>query len=217
MALCCPSRAALLRGQHAHNTNITNVVLPGGSFTKFQASGEDANNLPHYLNRAGYRTEYAFTLLCLFCAVHVTDTPWTRYIGKIMNGYANWNYDTPPSGWDRFDGMLDPWMYTYNTPVFSVNGATPRYYNGSYLQDVVHAKAVDRVENLIANETASGQPWFLMVAPTHRIKHLIPPAIGLQCRRPVTPTSFKMLQLLAHPTSTLLSTTSHHGSGSFRT
>lgn len=83
-----------------------------------------------------------------------------------MNGYANWNYDTPPSGWDRFDGMLDPWMYTYNTPVFSVNGATPRYYNGSYLQDVVHAKAVDRVEKLIANETASGQPWFLMVAPT---------------------------------------------------
>lgn len=83
-----------------------------------------------------------------------------------MNGYANWNYDTPPSGWDRFDGMLDPWMYTYNTPVFSIDGATPRYYNGSYLQDVVHAKAVDRVEKLIANETANGQPWFLMVAPT---------------------------------------------------
>lgn len=83
-----------------------------------------------------------------------------------MNGYANWNYDTPPSGWDRFDGMLDPWMYTYNTPVFSIDGATPRFYNGSYLQDVVRAKAVDRVEKLIANETATGQPWFLMVAPT---------------------------------------------------
>lgn len=134
----------MLRGQQAHNTNNTNVNLPGGSFQKFQASGEDNNNLPHYLKLAGYRSEF---------------------IGKIMNGYAIY-YDTPPAGWDRFDGMLDPWMYTYNTPVFSVDGATPRYYNGSYLQDVVHAKAVDRVEKLLANETADGQPWFLMVAPT---------------------------------------------------
>lgn len=145
VALCCPARVAMLRGQQAHNTNNTYVSLPGGSFQKFQASGENDNNLPHYLSRAGYRTEY---------------------IGKIMNGYGIFNYDTPPAGWDRFDGMIDPWMYTYNTPVFSVDGATPRYYNGSYLQDVVHAKAIDRVEKLVANETATGQPWFLMVAPT---------------------------------------------------
>lgn len=145
VALCCPSRVAMLRGQQAHNTNNTYVSLPGGSFQKFQASGEDSNNLPHYLGRAGYRTEF---------------------IGKIMNGYAVYNYDTPPAGWDRFDGMIDPWMYTYNTPVFSLDGATPRYYNGSYLQDVVRAKAADRVQTLIANNTATGQPWFLMVAPT---------------------------------------------------
>lgn len=135
----------MLRGQQAHNTNNTYVALPGGSFQKFVASGENNDYLPHYLNRAGYRTEF---------------------IGKIMNGYGVYNYDTYPAGWDRFDGMIDPWMYTYNTPVFSVNGATPRYYNGSYLQDVVHAKAIDRVEKLITNETATGQPWFLMVAPT---------------------------------------------------
>lgn len=135
----------MLRGQQAHNTNNTYVSLPGGSFQKFKDSGEDANNLPHYLAKAGYRTEF---------------------IGKIMNGYGIYNYDSPPAGWDRFDGMLDPWMYTYNTPVFSVDGATPRYYNGSYLQDVVRAKAADRVQKLIANETAAGQPWFLMVAPT---------------------------------------------------
>lgn len=134
----------MLRGQQAHNTNNTYVQLPGGSFQKFQASGEDADNLPHYLKRAGYRTEF---------------------IGKIMNGYGVYNYDTPPSGYDRFDGMIDPWMYTYNTPVFSIDGATPRYYNGSYLQDVVHAKAVDRVERLTA-ANSTGQPWFLTVAPT---------------------------------------------------
>ncbi|PSR88619.1 arylsulfatase [Coniella lustricola] len=144
VALCCPSRAAMLRGQQAHNTNNTYVTLPGGSFSKFQASGEDADNLPHYMHRAGYRAEF---------------------IGKIMNGYASWNWDTPPAGWDRFDGMLDPWMYTYNTPVFSIDGAIPRYYNGSYLQDVVHAKAYDRIDKLTA-ANATDQPWFLMVAPT---------------------------------------------------
>ena len=28
VALCCPSRATLLRGQHAHNTNVTHVGGP---------------------------------------------------------------------------------------------------------------------------------------------------------------------------------------------
>lgn len=135
----------MLRGQHAHNTNNTNVNLPGGSFQKFVASGENDNNLPHYLKKAGYRTEF---------------------IGKLMNGVAIDNYQTVPAGWDRFDGMLDPWMYTYNTPVFSIDGATPRYYNGSYLQDVVRAKAVDRLEKLLGNETKESEPWFLMVNPT---------------------------------------------------
>lgn len=145
VALCCPSRVAMLRGQQAHNTNNTNVDLPGGSYQKFTASGASDDYLPHYLNRAGYRTEF---------------------IGKIMNGYGIYNYDSAPPGWDRFDGMIDPWMYTYNTPVFSVDGATPVYYNGSYLQDVVHAKAADRIQKLAGNQTDTSQPWFLMVAPT---------------------------------------------------
>lgn len=145
VALCCPSRVAMLRGQQAHNTNNTNVVLPGGSYQKFTASGASDDYLPHYLNRAGYRTEF---------------------IGKIMNGYGSYNYESAPPGWSRFDGMVDPWMYTYNTPVFSVDGATPVYYNGSYLQDVVHAKAADRIQTLASNQTDTSQPWFLMVAPT---------------------------------------------------
>lgn len=29
VAQCCPSRTALLRGQHAHNTNVTHVIAPG--------------------------------------------------------------------------------------------------------------------------------------------------------------------------------------------
>ena len=29
VAQCCPSRTAFLRGQHAHNTNVTHVRAPG--------------------------------------------------------------------------------------------------------------------------------------------------------------------------------------------
>jgi N-acetylglucosamine-6-sulfatase len=29
VAQCCPSRTAFLRGQHAHNTNVTHVIAPG--------------------------------------------------------------------------------------------------------------------------------------------------------------------------------------------
>lgn len=46
------------------NTNITNVVLPGGSYNKWVASGMDNNYLPHWLKAAGYQTECTCFLFC---------------------------------------------------------------------------------------------------------------------------------------------------------
>jgi N-acetylglucosamine-6-sulfatase len=37
LALCCPSRASLLRGQYAHNTQIFTNAPPGGGFQDFRA------------------------------------------------------------------------------------------------------------------------------------------------------------------------------------
>lgn len=141
VALCCPSRVALLRGQHAHNTNNTYVAAPGGGYDKFRLSGEDKDYLPWWLKKAGYRSEY---------------------IGKLMNQYGTYNYAISPKGWDHFDGLLDPYTYIYNTPVFSLNGARPVYYAKHHQTDVIHAKAVDRLTTLLAN---SSQPWYLQVAP----------------------------------------------------
>lgn len=62
---------ALLRGQHAHNTNNTYVQAPGGGYDKFRLSGEDQDYLPHWLRQAGYQSEY---------------------IGKLMNQYGVYNY-----------------------------------------------------------------------------------------------------------------------------
>ena len=140
VALCCPSRVALLRGQHAHNTNNTYVAAPGGGYDKFRLSGENEDYLPHWLKRAGYRSEY---------------------IGKLMNQYGVYNYNFTPKGWDRFDGLLDPYTYIYNTPVFSTNGQHPVYYAKHHQTDVIRAKAVSRLQYL----TNQSQPWYLQVAP----------------------------------------------------
>ncbi|KAI0698710.1 arylsulfatase [Earliella scabrosa] len=140
VALCCPSRVALLRGQHAHNTNITHVFAPGGGYEKWVASGQDEDYLPHWLKRAGYRTEY---------------------IGKLMNGYTPLNYFKTPKGWDHFDGLLDPYTYQYNVPIFSTNGRLPFYYP-QHQTDVIRAKATKRLKELMAGD----EPWYLTVAPT---------------------------------------------------
>lgn len=57
VALCCPSRASLLRGQAAHNTNITDVTSPGGNYQKFVVAKENEDYLPHWLVGAGYNAE----------------------------------------------------------------------------------------------------------------------------------------------------------------
>lgn len=94
IAQCCPSRGTLLRGQAAHNTNITNVFAPGGNYEKFTLSGQGDNYLPHWMNKAGYRTEY---------------------VGKFMNGLNLLNWASPPKGWDFIDTFvrLSPsWVLT---------------------------------------------------------------------------------------------------------
>lgn len=130
---------ALLRGQHAHNTNVTYVSAPGGGYEKFVLSGQDKDYLPQWLKAAGYSTSY---------------------LGKLMNQYGYYNYDIAPKGWDHFDGLLDPYTYIYNTPIFSLNGARPRYYQRSHQTDVLRAKAVSHLHTLIN----SGQPWYFTVA-----------------------------------------------------
>ncbi|CAN8101635.1 unnamed protein product [Discula destructiva] len=139
-ALCCPARSSLFRGQQIHNTNITNVIKPGGTYNKWVLSQQDQNYLPFWLNSAGYRTEY---------------------IGKIMNGYGISNYATKPKGWDHVDALCEPFIDDYNVPVWSQNGNTPQYYPGWHQTDVHRLKVLERMDNI----TASDDPFFLMITP----------------------------------------------------
>ncbi|KAF2144358.1 uncharacterized protein K452DRAFT_344391 [Aplosporella prunicola CBS 121167] len=141
IAVCCPSRVSLMRGQAAHNTNNTHVRTPGGGYGKFLKSAEDNNYLPHWLDKAGYRTEY---------------------IGKLFNGVDLTNYSPAPKGWDHIDVLLDPYINAHNTVVMSQNGDRPKWYRGYQQTDVLRIKALSRLEALIQEE----DPFFLMIAPT---------------------------------------------------
>ncbi|KAH7141773.1 arylsulfatase [Dactylonectria macrodidyma] len=141
VAVCCPSRVSLMRGQAAHNTNNTNIKAPGGGYPKFVALGENDNYLPHWLDKAGYNAEY---------------------VGKLFNGNSLLNYSPGPQGWRHIDVLLDPYINTHNTVVMSENGARPKIYRGFHQTDVMRIKALSRLESLIEEE----DPFFLMISPT---------------------------------------------------
>ncbi|KAI3328131.1 arylsulfatase [Xylariaceae sp. AK1471] len=150
VALCCPSRASLLRGQAAHNTNITYVSNPGGNYQKWLVSEENEEYLPHWLANAGYNTEY---------------------LGKFLNGYGIGNYMVKPKGWSHTDLLVDPWTYIYNNVVMSSDGETPMSYDGYHQLDVIRVKALDRIDRL----SASGKPFYLTIAPS--APHIEPTAL----------------------------------------
>jgi N-acetylglucosamine-6-sulfatase len=81
-AVCCPSRATILRGQYPHNHGIRGNVGPAGGHDKFRDTMKDQSTAATWLNRAGYQT---------------------KFIGKYLNGY-NEKY-TPP-GWDDWFAWL---------------------------------------------------------------------------------------------------------------
>lgn len=137
IAVCCPSRVGLLRGQYAHNTNITDVSPPYGGYNRFNTLGLGENYLPIWLQKAGYNT---------------------NYIGKLMNQYAVNNYNNPtPKGFDYQEQLVDPYTYVYNTAVFSINGQAPVSYNNSYQTDIIHAKAKAALKRVQKKE----DPFFL--------------------------------------------------------
>jgi len=95
-AICCPARVSILTGKLSHNTNVTDVSPPHGTFPagrrggrllnrpggypKFIARGYNDAYLPVWLQEAGYNTYYT---------------------GKLFNAHHVDNYDAPfPKGWN---------------------------------------------------------------------------------------------------------------------
>jgi arylsulfatase A-like enzyme len=144
--VCCPARAAFLRGQYPHNTGVLANDPPQGGVNTFRALGDEESTIATWLQDAGYRT---------------------ALIGKYLNGYENIPKHVPV-GWDRWFVYAGKGKYTRYT--MSDQGKPVKYGNRNtkklkkqerdYQTDVLTDEAIAFVES-----TDDTQPLFLYLAP----------------------------------------------------
>jgi arylsulfatase A-like enzyme len=138
-SLCCPSRASILRGQYAHNTQILGNMPPTGGYEKFHALGEENSTVATWLQAAGYKT---------------------MYVGKYLNGYpGNAGRTFVPPGWNEWYSAVagspyDEYGYTLNE-----NGKLVSYGHApsDYGTDVYAKKTLDFIQRM----TKEGKPFFV--------------------------------------------------------
>jgi arylsulfatase A-like enzyme len=137
-ALCCPSRATIMRGQYAHNTGVWSNKGSRGGWKAYSSNGNEKDNMATRLDAAGYRT---------------------GLFGKYLNEYPGAK-DKPP-GWDRWFVHTDGSSY-YDYKI-NDDGKIVRYGSAAadYETDVIarHAK------NFIGASAMARVPFFAFVAP----------------------------------------------------
>ncbi|KAF8979360.1 hypothetical protein BGZ46_005525 [Entomortierella lignicola] len=142
-AMCCPSRVSLWSGQFAHNHNVTDESPPHGSYTKFVSQNIEANWLPLWLQKAGYSN---------------------NYIGKFINGVSP-TLKRAPKGFDQdhWEPLVAPNIYTFYSPVFSINDGPLEAYHGEYQTDIISNKSIAILDGLAKNKT---NPFLFVISPT---------------------------------------------------
>jgi N-acetylglucosamine-6-sulfatase len=128
--LCCPSRATFLTGQYAHNHGVEDNRPPLGGY--YALDGEET--LPVWLQRAGYET---------------------AHIGKYLNGYGSRDPGEVPTGWDNWQGTVDPSTYLYWGYTLNDNGRLVR--PPGYQTDELTSRAVRFLRG-------ADEPFFLSLA-----------------------------------------------------
>lgn len=115
-ALCCPSRASVLRGQYPHNTGILSNAQPAGGYE-------------------GSRRIDSQTL-----ATWLDPTYRTGYVGKYFNGYESDGQTYVPPGWDDWQASLHTYWFTGSLTNDNGVAVSDR---GRYNSDVFGDQAVD--------------------------------------------------------------------------
>src|SRR5215208_4487019 len=143
-ALCCPSRATIMRGQYAHNTDVwfnTNVFDPDpnvhdGGWAGYKGNGYEDENVATRLQSAGYRT---------------------GFFGKYLNGYHD---TTRPPGWEDWFAFTQLYYYNYDV---NDNGTIKHFgtSESDHSTDVLNSQ----VQEFIGANAAQGKPFFAYVAP----------------------------------------------------
>ena len=141
-ALCCPSRASILRGQYPHNHQILTNTPPTGGFARFQALGHEQSTVAVWLRSAGYRTVL---------------------LGKYLNGYPDRDALTHvPPGWDEWYSPAGDRAYGNYNYRLNENGRLVDYGNRpeDYLTDVMARKTTDAIRRA----RQDGKPFFVYLA-----------------------------------------------------
>jgi N-acetylglucosamine-6-sulfatase len=137
-ALCCPTRATIMRGQYAHNTGVWSNKGSSGGLRAYRNNGNEKDNVATRLDAAGYRT---------------------GLFGKYLNQYSGTK--GKPPGWDRWFAHTRGSRY-YNYKI-NDDGRIINYGSTSadYETDGIakHAKA------FIGTTAKAGVPFFAYVAP----------------------------------------------------
>ena len=145
-ALCCPSRATILRGQYAHNHNVWTNVYPSGGFWRFHDEGLEHSTVATWLDEAGYDT---------------------ILIGKYLNPYgldrdgnnAPTTYVAP--GWDQWYAWEGTYMSAATKYDINENGRTVTYQRSRVHDTDLYARTA---ENHI-RQAAGGTPFFMYLSP----------------------------------------------------
>jgi len=138
-ALCCPSRATILRGQYTHNHQILSNESPLGGFEKFRFLSHEDSTMATRLDGAGYRT---------------------ALVGKYLNGYSGTYI---PPGWDDWNAISGNFL----SNDFNENGHITSYDpDRYYLDDLLSEKAADYIERAAGPAPpffTTKRPFFLYV------------------------------------------------------
>jgi N-acetylglucosamine-6-sulfatase len=138
-ALCCPSRATIMRGQYAHNTGVWgNINGPNGGWEGYKYNGNEQDNVATRLNNAGYRT---------------------GLFGKYFNGYDKGTTYVPP-GWDRWFALFGFRYLGYDA---NDNGRIAHF--GTAEDDYVTDVLSRRTQGFIRASVEAQVPFFAYVTP----------------------------------------------------
>jgi N-acetylglucosamine-6-sulfatase len=141
-ALCCPTRATIMRGQYAHNTGVWSNKGSSGGLRAYRNNGNEKDNVATRLDAAGYRT---------------------GLFGKYLNQYSGTK--GKPPGWDRWFAHTRGSHY-YNYKI-NDNGRIINY--GSRSADYETDGIANHVKTFIGTTAKGGLPFFADVAP--RVPH----------------------------------------------
>jgi N-acetylglucosamine-6-sulfatase len=138
-ALCVPSRATIMRGQYAHNTDVwanRNAGGPDAGGRAYRNKGYETDNVATRLDAAGYRT---------------------ALIGKYLNGIGD--ETVVPPGWDK-------WFATWGGyfDYYANDQGTIRHFGtdkSAYQTDVIKGET----KTFIGSSVEQDKPFFAYVAP----------------------------------------------------